>query len=77
MISAFALNVDAGCADAVCCGTGGCAMEILLTLPSGNIRSVSDRVFNYKNLPDRSPNSKVAGRERRITATPFGFKMPE
>jgi hypothetical protein len=73
-------------------------MEILLTLPSGNIRSVfSDRVLNYETLPDRSPNSKVAGiirfllhggycgghgnplfsRKRRLTATLFGFKMPE
>src|SRR3982751_2673171 len=35
--------------EAVYCGSGGCTMEILVTLPSGKIRSVfSDRVRYYE-----------------------------
>jgi len=43
--------------EAVYCGTGGCTMEILVTLPSGKVRSVfNDRVRSYEILPDRVPD---------------------
>ena len=43
--------------EAVYCGTGGCTMEILVTVPGGKVRSVfSDRVRTYEILPDQAPN---------------------
>jgi hypothetical protein len=86
---------DTECAgrEAVYCGTGGCSIEILVTLPNGKIRSVfSDRVRSYEILPGegaRTIRFELHGsycgghgnpscvKERRITAKPFGFEMPE
>jgi hypothetical protein len=86
---------DTECAgrQAVYCGTGGCSIEILVTLPNGKIRSVfSDRVRSYEILPGegaRTIRFELHGsycgghgnpscvKERPITAKPFGFEMPE
>jgi hypothetical protein len=47
--------------EAVYCGTGGCTIEILVTLPNGRIGSVfSDRVGDYEILPRRNPKSHGA-----------------
>jgi hypothetical protein len=86
---------DTECAgrQAVYCGTSGCSIEILVTLPNGKVRSVfSDRVRSYEILPGeraRTVRFELHGsycgghgspscvKERRITAKPFGFEMPK
>jgi hypothetical protein len=83
---------------AVFCGTGGCLMNILVTLPNGKVRKVFDGyVRSYDIRPD--PSKPIQGprtigfelhggycgghgtpscpREKRITTTPFDFKMPK
>jgi hypothetical protein len=41
--------------EAAFCGTGGCSMDILVTLPNGKVRTVfSGRVRTYEILPDRA-----------------------
>ena len=75
------------------CGTGGCRLDILVTLPNGKIRSVfSDRVRAYEILAGEVARiirfelhgSYCGGhgnpsciKEYRITAKPFEFKMPK
>jgi hypothetical protein len=86
---------DTECAgrQAVYCGTGGCSVEILVTLPNGKIRSVfSDRVRSYQILPGQGARairfelhgSYCGGhgnpsciKAHRITAKPFGVEMPK
>ena len=86
---------DTECADreAAYCGTGGCSLDILVTLPNGKIRSVfSDRVRAYEILAGEVARiirfelhgSYCGGhgnpsciKEYRITAKPFEFKMPK
>jgi len=85
---------DTVCADrAVACGTGGCIMDILVTLPGGQARRVFDGyVRNYEILPGKGPRTirfELHGgfcgghgnpscfKEKRITAKPFEFKMPQ
>jgi hypothetical protein len=51
---------DTECAgsQAVYCGTGGCTMEILVTLPSGKVRSVfNDRVRVIEILDGQGPSA--------------------
>lgn len=78
---------------AVYCGTGGCRMDILVTLPNGKIRTVfSDRLRNYDVLPGEGARTirfelhgSFCGRsgnpscvkEHTITAKPFAFKEPK
>jgi hypothetical protein len=75
------------------CGTGGCVIDILLTLPNGRIRSVfSDYVRSYEILAGegaRTIRFELHGgycgghgnpsciKEKRISAKPFAFKMPD
>ena len=73
------------------CGTAGCTMDFLVTLPDGKIRSVfSDRIRGYELLPRKGTvrfqlHGGYCGRsgnpscykERRITFKPFEFKEPE
>jgi hypothetical protein len=75
------------------CGTGGCMMDFLLTLPDGKIRSVfSDRIRGYEILPGEAPRtirfqlhgSYCGGhgnpscfKEQRITDKPFVFREPK
>lgn len=86
---------DTACADreAAYCGTGGCIMDILVTLPNGRVRRVFDgHVRTYEILPGegaRTIRFALHGgycgghgnpsciREYRITAKPFEFKMPD
>jgi hypothetical protein len=54
---------DTECAgrQAVCCGTGGCSIEILMTLPNGRIRSVfSDRVGAHEILSGQASKTSAA-----------------
>lgn len=54
---------DTECADrpVAYCGTGGCDMDILVTLPNGKIRTVfSDRVRNIEIPPAEAPAGKGA-----------------
>ena len=85
---------DAVCADreAAYCGTGGCIMDILVTLPNGRVRRVFDgHVRTYEILPGdgaRTIRFALHGgycgghgnpsciKEHRITARPFGFEVP-
>jgi hypothetical protein len=83
---------------AVFCGSGGCLMNILVTLPNGRIRKVFDGyVRSYDIRPDPSKPShgpctigfELHGaycgghgtpscpRDKRITTTPFEFRMPK
>jgi hypothetical protein len=80
-------------AAAVYCGTGGCSMDILVTLPNGKIRTVfSDRVRAYDVLPGEGArkirfelHGSFCGRsgnpscekEHMISARPFAFKEPK
>jgi hypothetical protein len=92
---------DAQCAAgtrAVFCGSGGCLMNILVTLPNGKVRKVFDGyVRSYDIRPD--PSKPTQGprtigfalhgaycgghgtpscpKDKRITTTPFEFKMPK
>lgn len=79
------------------CGTGGCVMDIFVTLPNGAVRQVFDGyVRNYEILPKpanagaaRTIRFELHGgycgghgspscfREKRITARPFAFRMPQ
>jgi hypothetical protein len=73
------------------CGTAGCTMEFLMTLPDGKIRSVfSSRIRGYEILPRKGTvrfqlHGSYCGRsgnpscykDRRITFKPFEFKEPE
>ncbi len=90
---------DTTCKDrgAAYCGTGGCVMDILVTLPNGTIRQVFDGyVRSYEILPApakagiaRTIRFELHGgycgghgppscfKEKRITAAPFAFKMPQ
>jgi len=86
---------DTECADreAAYCGTGGCSLEILVTLPNGRVRRVFDgHVRSYEILPGegaRTIRFALHGgycgghgnpsciKEHRITAKPFGFEMPK
>jgi hypothetical protein len=91
-------DTECGGYKTVYCGTGGCTMEILVTLPRGRIRSVfSDRVRSYEILPDQVPHhrgprtirfelhgSYCGGhgnpscvKQKRISAAPFEFKLPD
>ena len=85
---------DTECAEraSVYCGTGGCSMDILVTLPDGKIRTVfSARTRSYEILPGKRAkrvrfelHGSFCGRSgnpsciktRRITAKPFEFKEP-
>jgi hypothetical protein len=85
---------DTKCAGsgAAYCGTGGCIIDILVTLLNGKIRSVfKDYVRYYEVLTGeaaRTVRFQLHGsycgghgspsciREQRITATPFGFVKP-
>jgi hypothetical protein len=86
---------DAACEgrEVVYCGTGGCELDILVTLPSGKIRNVfSARVRSYEILPGESAKTirfmlhgtycgghgnPSCPREHTITATPFQFREPK
>jgi hypothetical protein len=86
---------DTECAgsQAVYCGTGGCTMDILVTLPNGKIRTVfGDRVRAIEISEGEGPRtirfalhgSHCGGhgnpscyKEHRITATPFKFVEPK
>ncbi len=86
---------DTVCADreAAYCGTGGCIMDILVTLPNGRVRRVFDgHVRTYEILPGegaRTIRFALHGgycgghgnpsciKEHRITAKPFVFEMPK
>jgi len=86
---------DTVCVDreAAYCGTGGCIMDILVTLPNGRLRRVFDgHVRVYEILPGegaRTIRFALHGghcgghgnpsciKEHRITAKPFEFKMPK
>ncbi len=75
------------------CGTAGCSMDILVTLPNGKIRGVfSDRVRAYDVLPGEGArkirfemHGSYCGRsgnpscvkEHTITAKPLEFKEPK
>jgi len=80
------------------CGSGGCLLNILVTLPNGRVRKVFDNyVRSYEIRPVSSEKSnglrtirfELHGgfcgghgnpscfREKRVTAKPFGFKMPQ
>ena len=84
-------------ARAAYCGSGGCLMYILVTLPNGKIRKVFDGYARSYDInpdpskPARGPRTigfELHGaycgehgtpscpREKRITTTPFEFKMP-
>ena len=83
---------DAQCSSYVTafCGTAGCTMEFLMTLPDGTIRSVfADRIRGYELVPRKGTvrfqlHGSYCGRsgnpscykERRITFKPFEFKEP-
>lgn len=74
---------------ALYCGTGGCTMDILVTLPNGKIRTIfSDRVRTIEIAKGKGPRtirfalhgSYCGGhgnpschKEHRITAKPFKF----
>ena len=83
---------------AVFCGSGGCLMNILVTLPNGKVRKVFDgyvRSYDIRPGPSKpTQGSRTIGfelhgaycgghgtpscpREKRITSTPFEFKMPK
>jgi hypothetical protein len=86
---------DTTCADRAVadCGTGGCILDILVTLPDGKVRRVFDGyVRYYEILPGegaRSIRFELHGgycgghgnpscvKVHRITAKPFEFKMPQ
>jgi hypothetical protein len=75
------------------CGTAGCSMDFLVTLPNGTIRSVfAARIRGYEILPGRGPRTirfqlhgSFCGRSgnpscfksHRITDKPFEFKEPK
>lgn len=74
------------------CGTAGCSMNFLVTLPNGVIRSVfASRIRGYEILPGKSRavrfqlHGSYCGRsgnpscfkKRRITDKPFEFKEPK
>ncbi len=75
------------------CGSGGCEIDILVTLPSGNLRTVfSDDVRDYEILPGtgaRTIRFQLHGgycggygvpscfKNHRITSRPFKFVMPQ
>ena len=75
------------------CGTGGCVMDILVTLPGGQVRRVFDgQVRSYEILPGKPARTirfELHGgycgghgnpsciKTQRITAKPFEFKMPQ
>lgn len=75
------------------CGTGGCVMDILVTLPGGQVRRVFDgQVRSYEILPGKpartirfelhggycgSHGNPSCIKTQRITAKPFEFKMPQ
>jgi hypothetical protein len=83
------------CADreATYCGTGGCDMDILVTLPNGRIRTVfSDRVrgieikqgngvrlirFQLHGGYCGGHGNPSCYKEHRMTAKPFKFVMPQ
>jgi len=86
---------DTQCADrqAVYCGTGGCGLDILVSLPNGKIRNVfSARVRTYEILPGEGAKTirfmlhgtycgghgnPSCPKEHKITAKPFVFKEPK
>ena len=86
---------DTACPGSVAafCGTGGCTMDFLVTLPNGKIRSVfSDRIRGYELLPGEAPRkirfqlhgSFCGGhgnpscfKEQTITGKPFMFREPQ
>ncbi len=75
------------------CGTAGCTMDFLVTLPNGKIRSVfAARIRGYEILPAGRRGRSVfnctartaaaraiprASRSHRITGKPFEFKEPK
>jgi hypothetical protein len=72
------------------CGTAGCTMDFLVTLPDGRIRNVfSDRIRGYEILPGGTVRFQLHGaycggsgnpscfKEHRITDKPFAFKEPK
>lgn len=74
------------------CGTAGCTIDIIVTLPNGKSRSVfSDRVRSYDILPGEGARTvtfalhgSFCGRSgnpscikrQRITSKPFAFREP-
>jgi hypothetical protein len=72
------------------CGTAGCSMDFLVTLPDRKIRSVfADRIRGYEILPGGTVRFQLHGaycgragnpscfKEHRITDKPFAFKEPK
>jgi hypothetical protein len=86
---------DTECAgsQAVYCGTGGCTIEILVTLPDGKVRSVfNDRVRTIEISEGKGPRTvrfalhgsycgghgnPSCSKEHRITAKPLKFMEPK
>jgi hypothetical protein len=77
----------------VYCGTGGCSLDIFVTLPNGKQRMVfSDRVRAYELLPGEGARTirfdmhgsycgtygaAECPKEHRITDQPFEFRAPK
>jgi hypothetical protein len=77
----------------VFCGTGGCSLDIYVTLPNGKQRMVfSDRVRAYEILPGEGARTirfdlhgsycgtygaAECPKEQRITVKPFEFREPK
>lgn len=77
----------------VYCGSGGCRLDIDVTLPGGDVRAIfSDRVQYYEILPGHGARtirfelhgsfcglhgSQLCVKTRRITTKPFKFTMPQ
>jgi hypothetical protein len=75
------------------CGTGGCVLDILVTLPGGGVRRVFDGyVRSHEILPGKGARTirfELHGgycgghgnpsciKAHRITAKPFAFTMPQ
>jgi hypothetical protein len=86
---------DTKCAgrESVYCGTGGCTLDIHVTLPNGKQRMIfSDRVRAYEILPGEGARTirfdmhgsfcgtygaAECPKEQRISDKPFAFKEPK
>jgi hypothetical protein len=79
--------------EAVYCGSGGCEIDILVTLPGGDTRTVFEQwVRDYEILPGKGARTirftlhggycgghgnPSCMRTHRVTTRPFGFAMPD
>jgi hypothetical protein len=86
---------DAECGDLAnfYCGTGGCQLDIGVTLPDGQVRPIfSNQVLYYEILPGRGARTihfelhgsfcglhggQLCVKTHRITTAPFKFTMPQ